>query len=310
MEFLRDVTIADLFIVLNLVVIESILSIDNAAVLSVLVKRLPKPQQAKALMYGIAGAYVFRGVAILLAAWMMSLWWLKVLGGLYLCKLTWSYFSAKRTAEKTDDLPHAQAEKPKTGIATWVEKQMGAFWYTILLVELTDIAFSVDNVFAAVAMSSKLWVIVLGVFIGILAIRLFAKRMILWMDIYPTMERQAFIVIGLLGLKLVLSIVTHFWPETMLSHILEAHAVKWGLGILNLLIIFWPVITGQKKSRDAEETTADLAQEFVETFEQPAQPTTPQWPLPLSYWFQAGRMSTKKQLEYLPRIFRGRFQII
>ena len=50
----------DLGVVGLLILLEGVLSIDNALVLGLLAKRLPKEQQSKALTYGLVGAFVFR----------------------------------------------------------------------------------------------------------------------------------------------------------------------------------------------------------------------------------------------------------
>ena len=84
---------AGLMVVLILVIIEGVLSVDNAAVLATMVMRLPEHQRGKALKYGIIGAYAFRGLCLALAAWLITIWWLEPLGGLYLLWLAWSHFS-------------------------------------------------------------------------------------------------------------------------------------------------------------------------------------------------------------------------
>src|SRR5574343_111263 len=93
---------AGLMVILNLIVIESLLSVDNAAVLATMVLDLPKEQRAKALRYGIIGAYVFRGLCLLLASWLVKVWWLKPLGGLYLIYLAFSYFK-NRSKDKEEE---------------------------------------------------------------------------------------------------------------------------------------------------------------------------------------------------------------
>lgn len=95
------------------------------------------------------------------------------------------------------------------------------------MVELVDLVFSIDNVFAAVALSDKFWVIMLGVAIGILAMRLVAGYFVNLMDKYPTLSTSAYIVIGLLGLKLILSGLVHYvgairhWEEWLDSHAMD-----------------------------------------------------------------------------------------
>lgn len=49
-----------LFIIINIILLECILSVDNAAALATMVKHLPTDERKKALRYGMIGAYVFR----------------------------------------------------------------------------------------------------------------------------------------------------------------------------------------------------------------------------------------------------------
>ena len=93
---------AGLLIILNLVLVESLLSVDNAAVLATMVLDLPAQQRNKALRYGIVGAYVLRGACLFLAAWLVKIWWLKPLGGLYLMYLTFTYFRGKMKEDGGD----------------------------------------------------------------------------------------------------------------------------------------------------------------------------------------------------------------
>ncbi len=87
-----------LLIILNIVLLEIILSIDNAAVLATMVKTLPENQQKKALTWGIIGAYLFRGLALLFASLLISITWLKLVGGLYLI-----FISIKSLLKKSED---------------------------------------------------------------------------------------------------------------------------------------------------------------------------------------------------------------
>ena len=93
-----DNPLASAAIVGNLVIIESLLSVDNAAVLATMVGDLPKEQRQKALRYGIFGAYIFRGLCILFASFLIQFLFLKPLGGLYLLYLVYSHFTARTAA--------------------------------------------------------------------------------------------------------------------------------------------------------------------------------------------------------------------
>lgn len=70
-----------LLVVLSILALEALLSGDNAMVLAVMVKPLPPHLRARALLYGLLGAYVLRGLALVFALWLMRLWWVEVLGG-------------------------------------------------------------------------------------------------------------------------------------------------------------------------------------------------------------------------------------
>lgn len=95
---------------------------------------------------------------------------------------------------------------------------------TVVSVELMDMVFSIDNVLAAVAMSPKLWVVMVGVAIGILAMRFVAGGFIKLMEKYPALETSAYIVIGILGAKLTLHVVfellgLHHMAELVSGHV-------------------------------------------------------------------------------------------
>ena len=92
-----------MIIIANLIIIESLLSVDNAAVLATMVMDLPKEQRRKALRYGIIGAYVFRGICLVLAGWLVTIWWLKPLGGFYLLYLVYDWWKGKQTKQKDDN---------------------------------------------------------------------------------------------------------------------------------------------------------------------------------------------------------------
>jgi YkoY family integral membrane protein len=162
---------AGLLIILNLIVIESLLSVDNAAVLATMVLDLPKEQRNKALKYGIIGAYVFRGICLLIAGWLVKIWFLKPIGGFYLLWLAYSYFKNKHSANTEDET----VDKQKSWLYRSTVGALGVFWSTVALVEVMDLAFSIDNVFAAVAFTDHMPLIYIGVFIGILAMRFVAQ---------------------------------------------------------------------------------------------------------------------------------------
>lgn len=228
-----------LLIVLNLILIESLLSIDNAAVLATMVMDLPKEQRKKALKYGIIGAYVFRGLSLLLASYLVEIWWLKGAGGIYLLYLGINYFRTKSTPQKEDDTLNKEQ--------SWLYRKtfglLGPLWATILLVEIMDLAFSIDNVFAAVAFTDNIWLICTGVFIGILAMRFVAQGFVKLMEKYSFLASGAFIVIIILGCKLTISLFTHFYPLSPVAIFLDSHAADVGISIVTVSVFLLPLLT-------------------------------------------------------------------
>lgn len=253
---------ADFLVILNLVIIESLLSIDNAAVLATMAMDLPKEQRSRALRYGIIGAYVFRGLALLFASFLVKIWWLKVVGGFYLLFLAYDYFSSKATPQHEDDtlekmpgffkkyiinpilsLFNVVLDPPKKLFHKGI-KRLGIFWYTVILIELMDLAFSVDNVFAAVAFTKNIYLICIGVFIGILAMRFVAQYFIVLMEKYFFLENLAFIVIAILGVKLSSSLVCHLdFVGPNVCEWLESEQSEWLLSALCFCVFFIPILT-------------------------------------------------------------------
>ncbi|MGL4631302.1 MAG: DUF475 domain-containing protein [Leadbetterella sp.] len=228
-----------LSIVFNLVVIESLLSVDNAAVLATMVNDLPKEEKSKALKYGIWGAYFFRGLALLFVSLLTKIWWLKLLGGLYLIYLVYDWFRSKRTSHHEDDT----LDKKSNWFYRNTVGLIGNFWATVCLVEIMDLAFSIDNVFAASALSKNIILICAGVFIGILAMRFVTQWFVKLMERYSFLEGSAFVVIGILGLKLSLVVVEEFFPNSGFTSILKSHTTELVLSVVNMSIFFLPILT-------------------------------------------------------------------
>jgi YkoY family integral membrane protein len=182
---------ADLLTVALLVALEGLLSADNAMVLAILVLGLPKHQQKKALQYGIFGAFFFRALATLFAFYLIRLNWVKLIGAGYLMYLTFHQFTRPGGDDARRTPPPAT---PMLGLT--------AFWATVVKVELTDIVFAIDSILIAVAMSSKVWVILTGGILGIIAMRLVIGQLLAIVERYPALVDGAFIIIGWVSIKL------------------------------------------------------------------------------------------------------------
>lgn len=180
--------VRDLGTVGLLIILEALLSADNALILAIIVRHLPKDEQRKALMYGIWGAFVLRLVAIIFASSLISYWWLQAIGAIYLLWLPIKHFVAQ-----------AQGHE-----ASKYAKKAG-FWQTVIYVELTDVAFAIDSVLVAVAIEphrEKLWVVYLGAVLGIVLLRWAAGVFLRILEKYPVLDHLAYILVGWAGVKL------------------------------------------------------------------------------------------------------------
>jgi tellurite resistance protein TerC len=197
-------------VILSLIIIEGLLSVDNALAIAAMASHLPGKQKLLALRLGIIGAYVFRGIALALAGLIIKYSWLKLIGAAYLIHLMCTHF-AWRSQRDID--PNAMAGK---GLVA-----------TIVGIELMDLSLSMDNVVVAVAMSPKLWVVIVGVFIGILALRLVAGYAIKLIERYPILEDTAFLLIGYVGALLLMKELSN----------VDLHTIGKFIGIIIILAL-------------------------------------------------------------------------
>jgi YkoY family integral membrane protein len=177
--------IHSLTIIATLILLEGLLSADNALVLALLVKHLPKDKRQKALLYGLVGAFVFRFIMLIAAIWIIKLWYLSAAGAAYLAYLSLRHFI--RHVGSTD----AEVHKSKAG-----------FWHTVIMVEFTDVAFAIDSVLVAVALSSELWIVFTGGILGIIAMRFAAGGFLRLLERYPGFEHTAYMLVGWISVKL------------------------------------------------------------------------------------------------------------
>jgi len=199
-------------IVVQLIFLEGVLSLDNAAVLGAMVSRLPahehipwpkrleklghildKPlgyQRMAALRVGLIGAYGGRIIMLLLASVIIQNPWLKILGAAYLIRLA------------LDDLGAPGHEGSEEDAMRPLKKQ--GFWLTVLNVELMDLVFSLDNVVAAVSLSDHIAVVILGVAIGILIMRFAAGIFSSIVLRFPILKTAAYILILNIGIEILL----------------------------------------------------------------------------------------------------------
>ena len=162
-----------------LILLEAILSADNAIALAAIVRSLPDPKQEEwALRYGLIGAFVLRVVLIFTATWVIKYWQFELAGAVYLLWLSGKFFLEKSQAGHDPKHP----------------------------VRMTDLAFSLDSVTAAVAVAQETWLVLIGGVAGIIALRFLAGLFIKWLEEFTHLESAGYLIVLLVGLRLFIKV--------------------------------------------------------------------------------------------------------
>jgi len=239
-----DVQFSDFLTIGLLVLLEGLLSADNALVLAILVLGLPRKDQRKALRYGILGAFAFRILAVLLAVHLIQIAWVKLIGAVYLLYLSSAHFLAGGGAQARRQV------KPAT---PWMG--LSAFWATVVKVELTDIVFAVDSILVAVAMSPKTWVVITGGVLGIITMRMVIGKLLALVRRYPALVDGAFIIIAWVGVKLLLE----YLSTTGIIHLEINKWFSFGfIVVIFLLSYIYARRQGPADTDDPEDQAAEL----------------------------------------------------
>ncbi|HSP22806.1 MAG TPA: TerC family protein [Planococcus sp. (in: firmicutes)] len=226
-----------LWVLLVLVALEGLLAADNAVVMAVMVKHLPKEQQKKALFYGLMGAFVFRFAALFMITILVDVWQIQALGAAYLLFIAFKHIYDQRKGKEHSLEPEAT--------------KGAGFWMTVLKVELADIAFAIDSMLAAVALAITLphlgsaeigginggqfAVMLTGGLVGLVIMRFAAHKFVKLLADYPQLETTAFVIVGWVGVKL--SVLTLAHKDLGILPYDFAHSTEWKL-------IFWGVLIG------------------------------------------------------------------
>ncbi|WP_429971514.1 TerC family protein [Fructilactobacillus sp. Tb1] len=186
----------DWLIIFSLVILECVMSVDNAIVLATQTQVLPtKKLQEESLFYGLWGAYLFRFLVIGAGVYLINFWEIKIIGAIYLIYLAVKYFvpgKSKKTKGPIKEKGNPYSRK--------------FFWWVVIQIEMMDILFSVDSVLASLAVSSNPVVVLIGGMVGILAMRGIAEFVMSLMKKIPELKTMAYVLVFVIGIKLLLSI--------------------------------------------------------------------------------------------------------
>ncbi|MFM7676126.1 MAG: TerC family protein [Synechococcus sp.] len=206
-----------------LLALEAVLSADNAIALAAIARRIDdRAGQEKALNLGLLLALVFRLGLIAAAEWVLDFWPLQLLASGYLLWLSGSQLLGGGNGDgDTEAGEAAEGGQAHHG-------HPGTLGSVVATLALTDLAFSLDSVAAAVAVSDRLWLVMLGGVLGVIALRLTAELFIRWLAVFRHLETAGYLAVGLVGIRLLLRLVL---PQLELP--------EWSLLVVVGLLFAW-----------------------------------------------------------------------
>ena len=214
-----------------LVALEAVLSADNAIALAAIARGLEDPaRQRQALNLGLALALVFRLGLIVAAQWVLNFWPLQLAAAGYLLWLCGRHLVLVWSGGDADPADAAGAAGAGSG-------EHGSLHHAglvsiVVTLALTDLAFSLDSVAAAVAVSDRLLLVMAGGVIGVIALRLTAELFIRWLEVYQHLETAGYLAVGLVGIRLLLRLgLPQVVPPEWLLLVLVAALFVWGFSV-------------------------------------------------------------------------------
>lgn len=200
---------------LILIGLEGLLSADNALVIAVIAKHLPENEKRKAINYGIIMSAVFRFVALFAISFIANVWQIQAIGAAYLLYLGLKHIIQARFGKKNENI-HKDDEKEAAG---------KGFWPTVGKIALTDLAFAVDSILAAVALAlglpdsplddfggmdgGQFIVVVIGGIAGLILIKFAAAWFVQLLAKRPALETTAYAIVAWVGVKLAVITLAH-----------------------------------------------------------------------------------------------------
>jgi YkoY family integral membrane protein len=200
-------------VLLILIFLEAVLSADNAIALASIAQGLEdKELERQALNIGLVIAYVLRITLLLTATWVLQFWQFELLGAVYLLWLVFQHFTSSEGEEHQHHGP-----------------RFNSLWEVIPVIALTDLAFSLDSVTTAIAVSDEIWLVLTGTTIGVITLRFMAGLFIRWLDEFVYLEDAGYITVAFVGLRLLIKVVNDsLVPPQWIMVVTIAVVLAWG----------------------------------------------------------------------------------
>ena len=188
-----------------LIILEILLSADNAVALASLTKSLKNSEdRTRALNIGITISLILRILLILLSAFLLRYLFVRIFAGLYLIYLFFSNVILKKQNYSDD---HEGVDDPNFNKINFIK--------VVTLLSITDLAFSIDSITTAVAISDQYILVITGAVIGVIALRFTSEIFLRLIDYFTRLEMAGYVAILIIGSKLILNtiFIESFLPD-------------------------------------------------------------------------------------------------
>lgn len=221
--------------IIALIILETVLGIDNLVILSILTEKLPVNKRKKARQWGLTFAWVSRLFLLSFAVYLnrlttpiIQIYDLSIsfrdiflfLGG---CFLIW---------KATDEIHHEVTEEPLVEPITTKVRSTHTFNLIVFQIAIMDVIFSLDSVLTAVGLTPHFWVMAFSISCAIL-IMLFASEMTSQFILkHPTIKMLALSFLILIGMMLIADSFSFHVPR---GYVYFAMGFSLGVETLNLI---------------------------------------------------------------------------
>ena len=207
-----------------LIILEILLSADNAIALASLTKSLRDSEdRTRALNIGITISLILRIFLILLSAFLLKYLFVRIFAGLYLIYLFFSNVLLKSKIYSDVQIK-----------SDYFNSNKNNFIKVVALLSITDLAFSIDSITTAVAISDQYILVITGAVIGVIALRFTSEIFLRLIDYFTRLEMAGYIAILIIGSKLILNtiFIESFLPD-FYFYILIFISFIWGFSEKN-----------------------------------------------------------------------------
>lgn len=219
---------------LAIIMIDLVLAGDNAILIGLAARKLPKEQQKKVIIWGAVGAIVIRIIATLLVVWLLEVPGLHLIGGLL---LVWIAYKLLIDEEEHDVKP------------------ADSMWAAIKTIIIADALMGLDNVLAVAGASHGNFIlVVIGLLVSIPVV-MYGSTLIL-----KLIERFPFIIIigaGILGWTAAKMIVA----EPFMHDYFANPFIKYGF---EAIVVFGILFAGISRQKNIEKEKANREKMQIE----------------------------------------------